>query len=85
MPNVVMFNFSYDIPVKLFSLNLLAMALFLAAPEVRTLADLLVPNRPTLPANFLESRPVFVGCGWSKRERRSWLLDTRFSLPLNKH
>jgi hypothetical protein len=58
MLNVVMVNFSYDVPVKLFSPNLLAMALFLAAPELRRLADLPVLNRPTLPANF--GRPLSV-------------------------
>jgi len=54
--NVVMLNFSYDVPVKLYSSHLLAMAVLLMAPDARRLADLLVFNRPTAPA---EIRPLF--------------------------
>jgi uncharacterized membrane protein YphA (DoxX/SURF4 family) len=46
MSNVVMLNLSYDVVVKLFSLHLLAFALFLAAPDARRLADLFLRNRP---------------------------------------
>ena len=46
MTNVVMLNFSYDVPVKLFSANLLGMAVFLAAHDARRLANLLLFNRP---------------------------------------
>lgn len=56
MANVVMLNFSYDVPVKLYSSHLLAMALFLAAPDLRRLADLFVLNRPVEAA---EQRPLF--------------------------
>jgi uncharacterized membrane protein YphA (DoxX/SURF4 family) len=35
MTNVVVLNMSYDVPVKLFSLELLAMALVIAAPHAR--------------------------------------------------
>jgi hypothetical protein len=40
--HVVVLNFCYDIPVKLFSSHLLALAVFLILPDVRRLADLLV-------------------------------------------
>ncbi len=46
LTNVVMLNLCYDVPVKLFSSHLLAMAVFLAAHDLRRLADLLVLNRP---------------------------------------
>jgi len=46
LANVVMLNFCYDVPVKLFSSNLLVMAVFLAAHDLRRLANLLVLNRP---------------------------------------
>lgn len=46
LTNVVMLNFCYDVPVKLFSAHLLAMAVFLAAHDLRRLANLLVLNRP---------------------------------------
>jgi uncharacterized membrane protein YphA (DoxX/SURF4 family) len=45
--NIVMMNFSYDVPVKLFSLNLLALAVFLMAPDLRRLLHFFVLNRPT--------------------------------------
>ncbi|HEX4862611.1 MAG TPA: hypothetical protein VFV02_00975, partial [Acidimicrobiales bacterium] len=51
-----------DVPVKQYSAHLLAMAVFLAAPDLRRLADLLVLNRHVPPA---EDRPLF---------RRRWLL-----------
>lgn len=47
MTNVVMLNFCYDIPVKLYSSHLLAMALWILAPDARRLACVLVLNRPT--------------------------------------
>ncbi len=56
MGNVVMLNFSYDVPVKLFSCHLLAMALFLAAPDARRLFNALVLNRPAEPHPL---RPLF--------------------------
>ncbi len=50
--NVVMLNFCYDVPVKLYSANLLLMAIFLMAPDLGRLANLLVLNRPTSPVNL---------------------------------
>jgi hypothetical protein len=49
LSNVVMLNLCYDVPVKLFSSHLLAAAVFLAAPDARRLARVLVLNRPTEP------------------------------------
>jgi len=45
MSNVVMLNFSYDIPVKLYSSHLLMMAIFLTFPDLKRLANILVFNR----------------------------------------
>jgi hypothetical protein len=59
--NIVMLNFSYDVPVKLYSSHLLVMAVFLVLPDARRLANLFLFNRPTEPA---EIRPLF---------RRAWL------------
>jgi hypothetical protein len=50
--NIVMMNFSYDVPVKLFSLNLLVLAVFLMAPDLRRLFDFFVLNRPTAAATI---------------------------------
>lgn len=43
--NVVILNFSYDVPVKLFSLHLLFMTLLLLAPHASRLWKLLVLNK----------------------------------------
>ncbi|HEY7216374.1 MAG TPA: hypothetical protein VIC28_17265, partial [Thermoanaerobaculia bacterium] len=59
--NVVMLNFSYDVPVKLYSAHLFLMAVFLVAPDLRRLADFFLFNRTPAPA---ETRPLF---------RRVWL------------
>jgi uncharacterized membrane protein YphA (DoxX/SURF4 family) len=61
LTNVVVLNFCYDVPVKLFSLHLLAMAVFLAVPDLGRLANLLVLHRPVAPA---ADRPFF--------RRRRW-------------
>lgn len=47
MANVVMLNFAYDVPVKLFATQILLMALFVTAPDARRLVSMLVMNRPT--------------------------------------
>ncbi len=61
LSNVVMLNFSYDVPVKLYSSHLLLMAVFLILPDLRRLANLFIFNRPVEP---VEIRPLF---------RRVWL------------
>ncbi len=43
--HVVVLNFAYDVPVKLFSLHLLAMAAFLLAPDVGRLVDFFLRGR----------------------------------------
>jgi hypothetical protein len=50
MANVVALNFFYDVPVKLYSSHLLAMAVFLALPDLRRLADFFLLNRAVPPA-----------------------------------
>jgi hypothetical protein len=48
--HVTMLNFSYDVPVKLFSMHLLAMSLFLMAPDLGRLAKMFVLNQAVEPA-----------------------------------
>jgi hypothetical protein len=50
MANVFALNMCYDVPVKLFSFHLGLLAAFLVLPEVPRLLNVLVLNRPTLPA-----------------------------------
>lgn len=47
MANVVMMNFSYGVPVKIFSSSLLLLAVFLLAPDAARILDFFVFNRPT--------------------------------------
>src|SRR5262249_48991530 len=49
-------NFCYDVPVKLYSVNLLLMCVFLAAPDLRRLANVLVFNRAAGPADLMAPR-----------------------------
>lgn len=46
MSNVVMLNFTYDVPVKLFSSHLLALIVLLIAPDIKRLFKLFVLNEP---------------------------------------
>jgi len=50
MGNVFVLNMTYDVPVKLFSFNLIIMAVFIALPDTRRLANVLVFNRRADPA-----------------------------------
>jgi uncharacterized membrane protein YphA (DoxX/SURF4 family) len=50
MANVFILNMSYDVPVKIFSLNLLLMSCFLLLPELGRLTNVFVLNRPAAPA-----------------------------------
>ena len=60
MGNVVMVNFAFDVPVKLYSSNLLLMAVFLLVPDVRRLFDAFFRNRAMPPADLgtYSVRPV---------------------------
>jgi uncharacterized membrane protein YphA (DoxX/SURF4 family) len=50
MANVVMLNLSYDVPVKLYAIHLLLLAIFLAAPDLGSLTRLLVFRRTAEPS-----------------------------------
>ena len=45
LSNVVIINFAFDVPVKLYSSHLLLMAIYLVAPDARRLVDACVMNR----------------------------------------
>jgi len=51
MANVVLLNFAYDIPVKLYSIHLLIMALAVIAPNAHRLYGVLVQNCPVAPGD----------------------------------
>jgi hypothetical protein len=54
MLNVVMLNFCYDVPVKLYSLNLLLLSMFLVLPDTSRLFDIFVFNASAQPSNLRE-------------------------------
>ncbi|HKV09340.1 MAG TPA: hypothetical protein VJ725_14450 [Thermoanaerobaculia bacterium] len=58
MSNVFLLNMCYDVPVKLYSFHLLAMAVFLALPGLRRLADVFLWNREAEP---VRPQPLFPG------------------------
>jgi hypothetical protein len=62
--HIVALNFSYDVPVKLYSSHLLGFALLLVAPHASRLMNLLLLNRPTAP---VELRPFPVQRTWVRR------------------
>ncbi len=59
LSHVVALNLSYDVPVKLYSLHLLAMGVFLTLPYLRRLFDGLVRNRPVPAVAFPPPRLRF--------------------------
>lgn len=60
-----MLNLSYGVNVKLYSMNLLLMAMFLLAPDISALSDLLIFRRVATPsdgpARLLQGRSLRVG------------------------
>ena len=67
MANVVALNFFFDVPVKLYSSNLLLASAFLALPDAGRLWNVLVARRATLPAPLPRFR-----WGWAEL-LRPWL------------
>ena len=63
LSNVVALNFSYDVPVKLYSLHLLAMAVFVLLPDVRRLVNFFILNRP---AECVRVQPLFRRTIWHR-------------------
>jgi hypothetical protein len=59
MSHVVALNYSYDVPVKLYSSHLLLMGIFLILPDLRRLLDLFLLNRPVEPAAARPPRARF--------------------------
>lgn len=82
LTNVVVLNFTYDVPVKLFSAHLLAMAVALIALDARRLVAFFVRNAPAPPAKGglrapissaaatrLTASPVATGVAWRASPR----------------
>lgn len=64
MANIVMLNFAYDVPVKLYSSQLLLEAIVIALPDVPRLVDFFFRHRAIAPAplpRLTQSRPLEIG------------------------
>lgn len=46
MGNVVIMNFCFDVPVKIYSSTLFLLSLFLLVPDMKRLSDMLIRNKP---------------------------------------
>ncbi|MGI8958395.1 MAG: hypothetical protein ACR2IV_01260 [Bryobacteraceae bacterium] len=69
--NIVMLNFCYDVPVKLYSVHLLLMSLFL-----------LLPDAAALRSFFLLHRPSRLGGVWLPKFERRWLRNAALALQM---
>lgn len=63
LSNIVALNFSYDVPVKLYSSHLLAMAIFVLLPDLRRLANFFILNQPT---ERVMVQPLFRRTAWHR-------------------
>ena len=70
MLNVVLLNFCYDVPVKLYSSHLLLMAMWLTLPDLPALMSLLFRTKPVAPTPI---QPLF---------RRRWMNRTVLALKI---
>lgn len=52
MSNIVVMNYCYDIPVKLFSTNLLLMIFFVLAPDFKRILNFLIFNKAVIPTDL---------------------------------
>jgi hypothetical protein len=80
MANVVMLNFCYDVPVKLYSTHLTVMAVFLFVADAPRLANLLFWNRARGPVAL---GPPYVNAYtvWLQRLVKAYLIVVGVALP----
>lgn len=92
--NIFMMNMCYDVPVKLYSFNLLLMALFIMAGDLRRVINCLVLNRPAPPADLSGARfenrrlrigilifqAAFIGSGVYDQVKSNWNFYSKFAL-----
>lgn len=81
MANVVMLNFSYDVPVKIMSSHLLVMACLIVLPNAIRIANVFLFNRPTAAADLVGpwTNPY---AWWTKAMLKTLLIITCVVLPV---
>jgi hypothetical protein len=84
MTNVVMLNFCYDVPVKLFSFHLLVVAFLVLAPDIKRLVNVMLLNRVALRR---ELKPPYVGPNtvWLHRLVKLTLVGLFIAFPIYTH
>ena len=81
MTNVVMLNYCYDVPVKIYSTHLTLMGLLILVPDARRLLALLMGNRnPTDPGT--PNVWVSAGLGWLRWLPKTVVVAVCFLLPM---
>lgn len=83
MTNVCVLNYTYDVPVKLYSTNIVLMSLFLASPDFQRLFDFFVRNRATQPA--APAGPRFERKWLQVATAAFWVLLCGYTLYSNIH
>ena len=85
MLNVMMLNYCYDVPVKLFSTHLVVMSIFLLLPDLPRLANVLFFNRPT--QGKVTLNPPYVGPRsiWFYRFIKAIIIFCVIVLPIYQH
>lgn len=63
MTHVTVINFTYDIPVKIFSVHLVCMALYVFLTDSKRFSDVFLKNKPTIAVPYYN--PV-AGNTWNK-------------------
>jgi uncharacterized membrane protein YphA (DoxX/SURF4 family) len=81
MLHVAVLNFCYDVPVKLYSTNLVLMCVYLVASDCRRLANVLLLNRAAAPADL--AAPRFERRWARNTVTACWLLFVGFNLLLH--
>lgn len=54
LANIVLLNFCYDVPVKLYSSELFLMVLLIMVPHLKRLFNVILFNKPTIPIEYKE-------------------------------
>jgi hypothetical protein len=75
--NVVLINFSYDVPVKLFASHLLLACVFLLVQDAPRLWAFFVRNRPVAATSLYDPPPVGRRMGYALRTAK-WALSALF-------
>ncbi len=82
MLNVAMLNYCYDVPVKQYSTHLAIMALLVAAPDFRRLANVLFFNRPTEQSTLLSPPWAGLKIVWPYRVVKTIFVIAIVAIPL---